>query len=325
MKISLILVSYNTSDLLKKSLESIFSSASEHDLQVIVVDNASQDDSCEMLKQQFPQVQLIENSVNWGFAAACNQAQKISEGDYTVLLNSDAWIEKGALDSAVQFMETHPRAGIVGGQLLKPDGTKAPSARRFPSMWNKVLTITGLSQKYPQSRFFGRPDYTHISHDKAFEVDWVPGAFTIFRSSLLQGLGMFDERFYMYFEEVDLCLRAKKAGWSIHFSPDFAVVHIGGASSMRKKNENFESSGAQLMKFRMRSEALYFRKNYGFFSVIGNMGFEWLWNGCIYLYNLRNSSPKCIRRRCEAYVVMSHITKALKDTKMGLLCPQPPW
>lgn len=325
MKVSIVTISFNTRDLLKKSLASVFESPCQHELEVIVVDNNSHDGSCEMLQKEFPQVQLIANKENIGFAAACNQAQNIATGNYLILLNSDAWLEHRAIDNAVDFMEKHPESGITGGHLVRPDGGWAPSARRFPSVLNKLLVMSGLSDKFPHSQLFGRPDYTHQPHDRVFEVDWVPGAFTIFRSSLLKGLGMFDERFYMYFEEVDLCLRAKKAGWKVHFNPASRVVHIGGASSAKRSDEDFEDSGAQLMKFRVRSEVLYFRKNHGLPSVVSNLGSELGWNALVYTYNLRSNSERCRKKRRVARSTMSHILQALKDTKLGALCPQTPW
>lgn len=325
MKVSVITISYNTCELLRKSLRSVFDDPCEHELEVIVVDNASVDGSAAMVREEFPQVQLIENSENMGFAAACNQAYQLSTGDFILLLNSDAWLQSGAINSAVAFMNEHVECGICGGHLVKPDGSFAPSARRFPNVLYKLLLMSGLSDKHPQSKVFGRPDYTHFDHKSVLEVDWVPGCFTIFRRSLLDGLGMFDERYYMYFEEVDLCLRAKSCGWRIYFNPGSQVVHIGGASSAKQADESWDASAAQLLKFRVRSEALYFRKNFGWGSMMGNLLTEMGWNAMVYAYNLRGNGDRHQMKRKTAADTIRHIFLALKDTRMGTEAPPAPW
>ena len=325
MRVSVVTISYNTCDLLRKSLNSVYDSSCGHEIETIVVDNASADDSVAMLKREFPQVIVIENKDNLGFAAACNQAHQKATGDFLILLNSDAWVKPGSIDAAVDFMQEHPECGIAGGHLTQPCGGFAPSARRFPNTFNKFLVLSGLADRYPQSKLFGRPDYTHFDHKSVMEVDWVPGAFTIYRQSLLKGVGLFDERYFMYFEEVDLCRRAKIMGWKVYFNPKSQVTHIGGASCAAHEGEAWESSGSQLMSYRIRSEILYFRKNHGLFSVVLNLGFEMLWNALIYIYNLRWNAPKNKSKRSHSQLVISEIVRAMKDTRMGKVVPEIPW
>lgn len=324
-KFSAVIISFNTKDILRKCLDSLFQHGGENTFEVIMVDNNSKDGSCEMIKQEFPQVHLVENEINRGFAAACNQALKhASPSEYLLLLNSDAELFAGSIDAALKFMDEHPSCGICAGRQIQPDGTLKPSARRFPSIWNKFLIMTGLSHKYPDSKFFGRPDYSNSDLKTAMEVDWVPGAFNIYRRSMLEQIGMFDERFFMYFEEVDLSLRAKKNGWATYFVPGAVISHIGGASS-RTRQDLALDKGADLLKYRARSECLYYRKNFNILTVVGSLGIEILWYSIVYFYNLRSGREKCRRRRKEAKQIISHGIQALKDTRCGACAPPVPW
>jgi N-acetylglucosaminyl-diphospho-decaprenol L-rhamnosyltransferase len=324
MKLSVIIVSYNTCQLLRQCLMSLVDNACSHEVEIFVVDNDSRDDSVAMVRTDFPQVKLISNTRNMGFAAANNQAYKEFSGKYIVLLNPDAVVQPGALDNAVEFMETHPDIGICGGRLLNANGQLEPSARRFPNSFFKFLIISGLSDKFSSSKLFSRADYKYFDHHSAIEVDWVPGTFSLIRRAMLEEIGFFDERFYLYYEETDLCLRARRAGWKVYFFPGAEVVHVGGACSKTRKDLQLDLGGAQLLKFRMRSELLYFRKNFGFWSVTANSAVEMFFHFLRYLANLRPGKHNRIKRQY-SHAIMRHGLQALQDTHWGNVSPPTPW
>lgn len=325
MKISIIIVSFNTSDILRQCLEALFRNPGSHELEVFVVDNNSADDSADMVRKSFHQVHLIENHENRGFAAANNQAYKIATGDYIILLNPDAFVKAGAINNVVSFMESHPDCGICGARLVNLDGKLDPSARRFPNSLYKLFTLSGLSDKYSSSKIFGRGDFKYFDHNSVMEVDWVPGTFTVYRSEMLKETGFFDERFFIYYEETDLCLTAKRSGWKIYFIPDAEVIHVGGASAKTRKDRTFDTGGSQVLKFRMRSEYLYFRKNYGLMSVLANSGVEIGWHLMRYLLNMRPGNGNCSLKRQGSRTIIQHGIRALIDTKSGKISPQIPW
>lgn len=323
-RISVIIVSYNTCDILRKCLDSLFENSGKHELEVFVVDNNSADNSTLMVKDNFKNVSVIENNENLGFAAANNQAFEKASGKYIVLLNPDAFVKPDAMDNAIAFMESHAECGICSGRLINLDNELDPSARRFPNSLYKFFTISGLSDKYPSSRLFGKGDFKFFDHKSVIEVDWVPGTFGVYRKSMLDKIELFDNRFYIYYEETDLCLRAKRAGWKIYFIPDAQVIHIGGACSKTRKDQKFDTSGSQVLKFRMRSEYLYFRKNFNILSVLANAGVEILWNAMRWLMNLRPGENRRLKR-LESASIIKFSVKALIDTVFGSLSPTIPW
>lgn len=323
--LSVIIVSYNTASLLRDCLEKLFSTAKMLDMEVFVVDNNSADDSVTMVQRKFPQVNLIANQDNRGFAAANNQAWQQAKGDYILLLNPDAFVKPDALQNAISFMETHPQCGLCGGRLVKPDGSLDPSARRFPGWLSKFFTLSGLRSRFPNSPLFSRHEFGGFDHASALEVDWVPGTFTIYRQSMLEQTGLFDERFYIYYEETDLCLSAKRKGWQVFFIPDAEVVHVGGASSKTRKDQQFDSGAGQVVKFRMRSEWLYYRKNSGLPAVLANSGVEFIWHILRYGVNLLPGREYAMEKRLESKAIMNKIICSLKDTSFGKTAPPTPW
>lgn len=328
-KISIIIVSYNTVALLKECLNHLFQYSRKDDMEVFVVDNASSDGSAAMVKKFFSQVNLIENQMNMGFAAANNQAYKQTSGDYIILLNPDAFIKTGAIENSIFFMENHPECGLAGGRLINLQGKLDPSARRFPNSLNKLFTLSGLADRYPSCKIIGRGDFKFFDHNSFMEVDWVPGTFTIYRKKMLVSLctGLFDERFYIYYEETDLCLLAKRNGWKVFFMPNAQVIHVGGASAKKRNDLTFDKGGSQVLKFRMRSEYLYFRKNHGILSVFANAGVEAGWHILRYIINgFANSTD--IRKKAKAYEslnIIRHAFTALFDTRFGSKAPEIPW
>ncbi|MGQ9921891.1 MAG: glycosyltransferase family 2 protein [Desulfobacca sp.] len=324
MKISVIIVSYNTSQLLHACLTSLVEANSSHEVEIFVVDNDSRDDSVAMVRRHFPQVRLIANRQNLGFAAANNQAYQEISGNYIVLLNPDARLQPGSLDRIVDFMEAHPEVGICGGRVVNSQGQLEPSARRFPNSLFKFLIISGLSDRFAHSRFFARADYKYFDHQTPLAVDWVPGTFTILRRAMLDQIGFFDDRFFLYYEETDLCLRAKRAGWQVYFFPGAEVVHVGGACSKTRKDLQLDLGGSQLLKFRLRSELLYFRKNFGLGALLANAGVEMAFHLLRCLVNMW-PGEEYQRKRQYSLAILRHCLQALRDTHWGLISPAVPW
>jgi GT2 family glycosyltransferase len=229
--VSVLIVSWNTRDMLRDCLRSILNQTGQASLEVIVVDNASGDGSAAMVKTEFPQVILIENSRNRGFAAANNQGISIAIGRYILLLNSDTIILNNAITKTLAFADSHPEAAVVGCRVLNPNLTLQRTCFMFPSLLNMLLSTTYMYKLFPRNRFFGRERMTWWNRDDVKDVDVVTGCYMLAHHKAIDEIGMMDERFFMYGEETDWCYRFKKAGWKILFTPDAEIVHFGGQSS----------------------------------------------------------------------------------------------
>jgi len=210
--VSIILVNHNTREILRKCLKSIGKQTKGIAYEIILVDNNSTDGSAEMVQGEFPAVQLIRNSENRGFAAANNQGISRACGDYTLLLNSDTEVLDGAIQRTLEFMERHPEAGVVGCKLLNRDGTLQPSCRSFPSVLNLFTESFFLYIIFKRSNLFGKYHMTFFNHESIREVDVVKGAYMMIRKEVFDRVGLFDESYFMYAEEMDFCYRAKKSG-----------------------------------------------------------------------------------------------------------------
>ncbi len=231
MELSIIIVSWNTCDILCDCLKSVFQQTKEIDFEVIVVDNASTDGSAEMVKKDFPQVTLIENSENRGFAAGNNQGMAIAEGRYVLLLNSDTIVLGSAIAKTVSFVDAHLDAGVVGCRVLNPDRTLQPTCFMLPSILNMLLSTTYLYKLFPKNKFFGRERMTWWNRDNVREVDVVDGCFMLVRREAIDEVGVMDEQFFVYGEETDWCCRFKRAGWKVLFTPGAEIIHLHAASS----------------------------------------------------------------------------------------------
>ena len=231
--VSVIIVSYNTATFLTRCLDSIapqFNSVSE----VIVVDNASADDSQEVVRCRFQWVKLVANEVNLGFGPANNQALRISKGRYVFFLNPDTEVSSGAFAAMIGFMDSHPDIGLAGTHIINPDGSPQPS----------------IESRYPGEKYT-----KHELRGLKGDIAWVLGASMIARRTVLDALGGFDERFFLYGEEQDLCLRIRKAGWSIGYIPDATVVHWGGQSER-------DTLPVEVWKKKFEAELIFYRKHY---------------------------------------------------------------
>ena len=230
LDLSVIVVNYNTSTFLRDCLQSVFEQTRGLDYEVIVVDNASWDGSRELLQREFPKVRTIFNSENKGFAAANNQAIRVAQGRYVLLLNSDTRVLDGAIQKTFHFMEEHAEASIVGCKLLNSDGTLQPSCMSFPTVWNLFSEAFFLYILFRRTRLFGAYHMTYFDYDTVRPVDIVKGAFMMLRREVSEGVGLFDEAYFMYTEETDLCYRAKQKGFQAFFFPFARIIHFGGGS-----------------------------------------------------------------------------------------------
>jgi len=234
MDLSIIIVSWNVRELLEKCLKSVFDQTKNISLEVFVVDNASTDETARMVLEKFPQVTLIKNNKNMGFAVGNNQAIRLAKGEYILLLNPDTEILNGAIERMVGFMQSHPEAGIAGPKLLNSDKTLQPSIRLFPRLIDQILIFLKIPHIWPNlgplKRYYALDfDYTGVS-----EADQVMGAFFLVRREVFNKIGLLDEKFFIWFEEVDFCRRARQAGYKIMYNPDAQVIHYGGQSFGRQ-------------------------------------------------------------------------------------------
>jgi GT2 family glycosyltransferase len=264
--ISIIIVSYNVAELTKRCLAGIEESNDNLKKEIIIVDNASSDDTANIVKKNFPEVTLIENKENIGFARANNLAYAKAKGKYVLVINPDVFIEKNTLKPMFEFMEQNSECGILGCRLLNHDKKLQPSARYFPTPWRLFLSYSGIGSRFPNIKILRGVDNMGWAHNSIREVDWIPGCFFLIRKTMIDGVGFFDKVFYMYYEEIDLCLRAKKNGWKIFFHPGASVTHLGGESA--KKVGKVTPSGKQLERLKLQSEFIYFKKNYNIIYVL---------------------------------------------------------
>lgn len=253
MDVSIIIVNWNTRDILQDCLQSVYEQAGDVTFEAILIDNASTDGSVEMVKDKFPEVAIIENSENRGFAAANNQGFAVAKGRYVLLLNSDTIVLDNAVAKTVVFADAHPRAAVVGCRVLNRDGSLQPTCCMFPSILNMLLSTSYLYKLFPKSKFFGRQHMTWWGRDDVRKVDVATGCFMLVRQEAIEQVGVMDEQFFMYGEDTDWCYRFKKAGWRILFTSSAEIIHIRGASSKQRKPE---------MKLQLRGSKLLFWKKH---------------------------------------------------------------
>ncbi len=235
--VSIIIVNWNTREILRDCLRSVYEHAGPVDFHVIVVDNASTDGSADMVRSEFGKVELIANSDNRGFAAANNQGMAVATGRYVLLLNSDTLVLDGAIAKMVTCADAHPDVAVLGCRVLNRDRSLQPTCFMYPSVLNVFLDVTSLSKVAPRSRFFGRARMTWWKRDNVREVEVVTGCFMLVRREAVDRVGVMDDSFFMYGEETDWCYRFRKAGWKVLFAPCGEIIHLGGASSRRAAGE----------------------------------------------------------------------------------------
>ena len=255
MTVSIAIVSWNTRKLLDKCLRSLDADPYLQRCEVWLVDNASTDGSPHFVRTNFPQVHLIESAVNVGFARANNLAIRASAGDKVLLLNPDTEVEPGGIQKLARFLEANPRAGAVGPMLIDSDGSLHVSTIQAPSLLGEFVRMFHLGDA-----FASRPSSGERDPLRAREVDVLEGACLMLRRSALDEVGLLDEDYFMYSEEVDLCQKLRKAGWTIHWVPEAKVIHHGGQSSQQVPMESFLHL--------YRGKITYFRKQHGVVAAI---------------------------------------------------------
>ena len=250
MKLSIVIVSYNVRSYLEQCLQSVRKSLEGIEGEVWVVDNRSQDDSVEVLRRDYPWVRLIANTENMGFARANNLAIRQSQSDYVLLLNPDTIVEEPTLRGVLDFMDAHPEAGGAGVMMHNSDGTLAPESRRaLPTPWVSALKMLGFTRRYYMS---------HLPWDQPCRIEVISGAFCFLRRKALDQIGLLDEDFFMYGEDIDLSYRLLKGGWQNWYLP-LSITHFKGKSTY-KSDYRYVHNFYQAM-------LIFFRKHYSHLSV----------------------------------------------------------
>ncbi len=255
--VSVVIVNWNTRKLLHDCLNSVFQETKECRLEVWVVDNNSPDGSAEMVAKDFPEVKLIANKDNVGFAPANNQALSLCTGDYILLLNPDTVVLAGAIDKMAYWYKANEnkQLGIVTCKLLNADGSLQKSVNPFYSFWSTLLENRFLSGFLSRFKSSSRILESHWEHDKIKDIDWAYGAVMFFSRKVFDTIGLLDERFYIYAEEIDYFMRIRKAGLRSVFLPDVHITHFGGSSSKQKRAAMFIQN--------YKSFYLFLNKHYG--------------------------------------------------------------
>lgn len=255
MKLSIIFVNWKTPDLTKDAIASVYKETKGFDFEVIVVDNNSQDGSVEMIKKEFPQAVLIENSDNKGFGKANNQGLKIAKGDYLMFLNTDVVVLDSALNKLVNYLDQHPDVMMVGPRLLNRDLTFQHACRRaLPSPINSFFHLFGLTKLFKNSRWVNQYKQQDLSPDITGPAQALSGAAMMFRRQVYEKIGGFDEIFFMYGEDLDFCKRVLDKGWKTVYVSEAKIIHFGGQSSGKRRVKS-------LVNF-YEAMWLYYRKHF---------------------------------------------------------------
>lgn len=264
-KLSIIILNFNTEGLLRQCLGSL----PEHeDYQVIVVDNASTDGSVAMIKEEFPKVELILSKTNCGFTRGNNLARSKAKGEYVLFLNSDAKVYPGTLERMVKLMDEDPDVGIATCYTELPDGSFYYACHRgFPTLWNSLTYFSGLAKLFPKSKLFAGYTATYLPLNKVHEIDACSGTFLLIRRAILDEINWFDEDYYSYGEDIEMCFRVKELGYKVMFVPDVKIMHYWGASSGLKSTSREVSSAdptnqAKWNQARYQAMKIFYNKHY---------------------------------------------------------------
>ncbi len=264
--LSIIVVAWNVKELVDECFRAIRASDDTLAKEILFVDNASVDGTADHVAKNFPEVILIRSDTNLGFIRANNLAYTRARGKYILMLNSDAFVFKNTLQETIDFMRRTPEAGVLGARLVGRDGVLQPSTRYFPTPIKCFAQQAGLMGKLP---FIGILDDLTWDHKSVRECDWVVGCFLLTRKDLIDASGFFlRQDYFMYNDDNDLCLRIKRMGYKIFFYPT-DVIHLGGATA--KKMDKTTNNGAQIEKLQIESQAIYYRKNYGWWTATLNL------------------------------------------------------
>jgi GT2 family glycosyltransferase len=261
VKASIVTVTWNGKALVDECIGSLCRQLYDIPAEIIVVDNASTDGTADLIHESFPEIRLIRNEQNLGFARANNQGIRLTRGRYICLINSDVNAPAGCLKKMVTYMDENPAIGVLGPKMLGPNGEVGQSVMRFPSLWNSLLRAFALDSLFKGSRAMGGQLMGDFRYDTVTDVDVLTGWFWVVRREALEKVGLLDEDFFMYGEDIDWCKRFRHASWRVVFYPEAEALHYGGASSAKAPSRFY----VELLRARMQ----YCRKHYSLPMCVG--------------------------------------------------------
>jgi len=269
MKLSIVIVNYNVKHFLEQCLHSVAKASANIACEVFVVDNNSVDGSMNMVREKFPEIKIIENHVNLGFSKANNQAIKISGGEYVLLLNPDTIVEDDTFEKVINFMDSHPDAGGLGVKMVDGNGDFLPESKRgLPKPAVAFYKIFGLAKLFPKSKTFGQYHLSYLDENEIHEVEILSGAFMLMRKSVLDKIGLLDETYFMYGEDIDMSYRIIKAGYKNYYFPETRIIHYKGEST-KKSSINYVLVFYNAMVIFAKTH--FSQKNARLFSILINL------------------------------------------------------
>jgi GT2 family glycosyltransferase len=289
-QVAVVVVSYNTRELLLECLASVAQSTQSESAEIVVVDNASDDGSYDAVRQAYPQTSVIRNSTNLGFAAACNQAIKSTSAQFILLLNSDARLTAQAFIALYECLDRNERCGAAGCRLIDASGADAINTRNFLTPFNQACELAGIKVGLKALRRTHQPNLDGRMSDCS--VEWIDGACLMLRRAALDDAGLFDERFFMYSEDEDLCFRLRKRGWLVCFCAGASVAHHGGASSRLNKTDN--------LRHFFLSQMLFLSKHRGGYSVLMYEVATWIVLGLKTVFQPEGKRREAVREQLSA-------------------------
>jgi GT2 family glycosyltransferase len=269
MEISIVILNHNDKDYLRGCLQSLEHCSKSRQVEVIVSDNASLDGSVEMVASEFPRAQVLKNTENLGFTKGNNVGIKASTGRYVFLLNSDIKVLDGCIDAMAQFLDDHPKVGIAGPKILNRDMSHQSSCRQYPTLWNNFCQTCGLAKLFRGSKIFSGEHMFFFNGDRVMEVDVLVGCFSALRRTAIHQVGMLDENFFMYGDDLDWCRRFREGGWGVVFNPGAQAIHYMGTSTTRKDPVLYGL-------LQQQSVLRYWRKYHSRYGVAGLQGLIFL-------------------------------------------------
>ena len=260
-ELSVVIVAWNAKHYLELCLESLAESPPRRTMEVLVVDNASADDTIEMVEDKFPWVKLIKSKENLGFSKGNNLAIRQCQGRYIALVNPDVIVFPGCLDALADFLDQNPKVGDVGPRVYNPDKTQQSTCRRFPTLWNNFCSATHLESTFKGKRFFAGEHMFYFPHDRTLAVDVIVGCFSMIRREAFDDVGLLDENLFMYGDDVDWCRRARNSGWDVVFYPGAEAIHDRGKTTAPYP--------AHFAVAQQRSVLHYWTKHHSILGVLG--------------------------------------------------------
>ena len=258
--LSIIIVNYNTKDLLRRCLESIHKANIDFKYEVIVVDNGSGDGSAGMVKREFKKAKVLESKENVGFSKGNNLGIKEAKGEYILLLNSDTVVFKNTLKGMLDFMRKNKKAGVATCRVELEDGVLDKACHRgFPTAWNAFCFYLGLERLFGKSKMFSGYHLGYLNLDEVHQIDSPTGAFYLIRRKILDQVGVLDEDYFMYGEDLDLSFRVKKAGWKIYYVPDYKIIHYKKRSGRKAKDRKLKK---KIDEYFYETMKLFYKKHY---------------------------------------------------------------